>query len=235
MTPFDRGDQREDGDAAMRRAATELAAAALLRVQARDTRRVRAEDYLTVIASMTGEAALVASGVIEIETSDLVPGSGLFGDQINIALSGDTTDVAAAPADSVIGLLVRELVPGVVLPEAFGNLSALYRHVAAGIGATPWGAVALSVPSENLPTVLRLQVAFEMRPSVDAAVGALGLPRSRRHVPCAMALAHALEQVRQAIDPRIALRLALEVTFGTAKMTPMSQRAFAAAQQPSQR
>jgi hypothetical protein len=230
---FRRTDGDDAVDHALRQAASNLASAALLRVQEPATKRVRVEDYITVVASMAGEAALVASGVIEIEASEFTPGSGLFGDQINWVLSGDTTDLSSAPADSVIGLLVRELVPDTVPLNAFGSLVDLYEHVAAGIGSTAWGAVALSVPSDNLPTVLPLQVAFELRPAVDAAFAQLGLPQSRRHVPCTLALADALKQVRQAMDPSTALRLALEIVFGMAKMAPMSRRAFAAASSES--
>jgi hypothetical protein len=110
---------------------------------------------------------------------------------------------------------------------AFGSLSDLYRSVVAGVGSTPWGAVPLSVPEENLPTVLPLQVAFELRPIVEAASGEIRLPQSRRHLPCAIGLADTLKQVQQAIDSGVAVRLALEVVFGTAKMAPMSRRAFA--------
>lgn len=77
-----------------------------------------------------------------------------------------------------------------------------------------------------MPSVLPIRVAFELRPAVDAAVATLNLEPSRRHVPCTYALAEALTQVQAAIDPAVAIRLALEVVFGMAKMVPMSQRAF---------
>jgi hypothetical protein len=63
---------------------------------------------------------------------------------------------------------------------------------------------------------------------VEAAVQGAGLEPRLRHVPCALALAVRLKQVRQALDIDIALKLALEVVFGTAKMVPMSRRALAA-------
>jgi hypothetical protein len=44
-----------------------LAKQALVRVQDAQTGRVRVEDYLTVLAAMTGEAALLTSGVIDRE------------------------------------------------------------------------------------------------------------------------------------------------------------------------
>lgn len=216
----------------VRAAAATLAAAALRRVQDPATGRVRVEDYLAVIAAGTGEAAIVASGVLDVETTDLPPGAPLFGDPINQVLSGDATDLAAVEPDSVVGVLVHELVPAVVPLEAFGSLERLYRQVAEGVGSTPWGAVALSIPDGHRPSVLPLQVAFELRPAVEAALAASGLPSTRRHVPCAIALADALKQVREAIDLTVGLTLALEVVFGMAKTVPMSRRAFAEAADP---
>lgn len=213
----------------VRAAATSLAAAALRRVQDPVTGRVRVEDYLTVLAAATGEAAIVASGVLDIETTDLPAGAPLFGDPINQVLSGNATDLATVKPDSVVGVLVRELAPAIVPLETFGSLERLYRQVAEGVGSTAWGTVALSMPADHRPSVLPLQVAFELRPAVAAAMAASGLPTTRRHVPCALALADALKQVRDAIDIALGLTLALEVVFGTAKTVPMSRRAFEAA------
>jgi hypothetical protein len=210
----------------VRAAATQLAGVALARVRDPATGGVRVEDYLTALASMTGEAALVSAGVLDIEASQMPPGSPVFGDPINVVLSGDTLELAEVPRESVVGLLVGELVPVVVPLEWFGSLEALYRHVAASVGAAPWGAISTTVPADHRPTVLPLQVAFELRPAVDAAMMRTALPASLRHVPCSLALADGLKQVRQAIDLQIALTLSLEVVFGTAKMAPMSDAAF---------
>jgi hypothetical protein len=221
---------RSSGDAlitpTVRAAAQQLAQAALARVQDPATGRVRVEDYLTALAAITGEAALVAAGVLDIETSEILPGSPVFGDPINVVLSGDGSDLAGVPPESVAGILLGELVPDTVALDDFGSLERLYRHVAASVGAAPWGAVLTTVPSGSQPTVLPLQIAFELRPAVDAAVVGSGLDRADRHVPCALALAAGLKQVREAIDIRVGLTLALEVVFGMAKMAPMSRRAF---------
>jgi hypothetical protein len=217
-----------------RRAAAVLAKVALASVQDATTKRVRVEDYLTVLASLTGEAALVASGVIDIEASDFAPGSAIFGDPINRILTGDATVIADVRPDTVVGILVNELVPATVALEAFGALDDLYARVATGVGSAPWGAVSVSVPPDNMPTVVPLRVVFELRPVVDATFTELGVPAGKRHVPCAIALASAIKQVQGAIDTNVAVRLALEVAFGMAKMVPMSRRAFAGAQSGSE-
>ena len=205
-------------------------ASAMSRVQDPNTRGVRVEDYLTVLAAVTGEAALVAAGVLDIETTDIPAGSPVFGDQINAVLTGDTTDLGRIPVDSVVGVLIAELVPATAALDRFLSLEAVYRGVAASVGSVAWGSVQTTVPAANQPTVLPIQVAFELRPTVETAVTDAGLPRRLRHVLCASALAVGVKQVRRAIDIDIAVALALEVVFGMAKMAPMSRRAFEASQ-----
>ena len=212
----------------VRQVAAGLAKEALARVQDPATRGVRVEDYLTVLGAMTGEAVILASGVIDLESSDVAPGSGLFGDEINRLLTGDTADPELVPPDTVVGLLVAELVPSVVKRTAFGSIEELYRRVAAGVGSVAWGTVPLEVRPENEPTVLPIQVAYDLRPAVDAGMLALRASQAPRHVVCAVALADAIKQTRGAIDPNVAVSLALQVVFGTAKMMPMSMRAFKA-------
>jgi hypothetical protein len=202
-------------------------------VQEPSTGRVRVEDYLTVLGAMTGEAAVLASGVIDLETTDLPPGSPVFGDPMNQVLTGDTANLASVPPESVVGILVAELVPSTFALEAMPPLEQLYANVAAGVRSVEWGNVPLSVPADNAPSVLPIQVAFELRPAVDAAVLATRLEPSRRHVLPTLALAEGLRQVQAAIDPAIAVRLALEVVFGMAKMAPMTNRAFEAVAGPA--
>jgi hypothetical protein len=182
-------------------------------------RGVRVEDYLTVLAALTGEAALVASGMLDIEAADIAPGSGVFGDAVNEILSGDATDLDDVGSATVIGLLRDGLVPGVVAGELF-DLERLYRFVAEKAGTIEWGMAAVSVPEANHPTVLPLRAAFEMRPEVE---GAYADPHTR-HIPCAIALVSAVEQTKEALDPQIGVSLALEVIFGMAKTMPMSRR-----------
>jgi hypothetical protein len=194
-----------------------------------DGRGVRVEDYLTVLAAMTGEGALVAAG-LDIEAVEIAPGSGMFGGRVNEILSGDTADLAAAGPETVVGILRDRLVPAVVQADWF-DLQRLYTFVASNAGRAPWGAVTVSVPEQNLPRVLPLRAAFEMRAVVDAACVALapsgdGAPAVQRHVPCATALASAITQTAGAIDLGVAVCLALEVTFSMAKLMPMSQRAL---------
>jgi hypothetical protein len=215
-------------DDARAQAAQKIVDAALARVtDPPGTGRVRVEDFLTALAAVTGESAIVAAG-IDIEALDITPGAALFGDQINQALTGDTADLDKVPADSIVGILVSSLVPDVVALADFGSLEDVYRSVAAHVGVTEWGTVYLSVGADHAPTIPPIRLAFELRPAVESACAEAGIAPGQRHQPCALALAGALEQVKDAIDIKLGLRLALEVVFGMAKMAPMSRRAFAA-------
>ena len=210
----------------VRLAAERLARTAVARVQD-PSGRVRVEDYLTVLAAMAGESALVVGiAPTEIETADLAPGSAVFGPQINEILSGDGSEIAEVPADSVVGILVRELVPATVPISYFDQLERLYKLVVSNVGTEPWGNVPLSVGDDHRPTILPIQVAFEMRGVVDQALQLAELPPELRHVPCALALAIGIRQVAGAIELPVAVNLALEVTFGMAKMAPMSKAAY---------
>jgi hypothetical protein len=210
---------------AVRKSAAQLAQVALARVQEKSG-GVRVEDFVTVLAALTGEAALVAAGVLDIETSAIPPGAPVFGPAINAILTGDQPDVTKVPADSVVGVLVGELVPSTASLDLFRPLDVFYGNVAASVGKNPWGNVATSVAVANMPRVVPLQVAFQLRAAVDAAQSGSGLPRILRHVVCAVALADGLKQVKAACDINMAATLALEVVFGTSKMAPMSEAAF---------
>jgi hypothetical protein len=208
----------------VRPAAERLAQVALVRVQERPSGRVRVEDYLTALGAITGEAAIVAAEIFEIETAGLTPGSPVFGPQISVILSGDTTEISEIAPNSVVGILAREAGLAAALLD---QVERVYKLVATSVGKQDWGHVATSVGEDHRPSVLPIQVAFDLRDAVDTALEEAGLPRTLRHVPCALALAIGLRQVATAIDMEVAVTLALEVTFGMAKMAPMPKSVFA--------
>lgn len=198
--------------------------AALQLVQ--DERGVRVEDYVTVLAAAAGEATLVDADLFDIEANDLTPGAGVFGDAINVVLTGDGSEAGGIPTTSTVGVLVDQLVPDVVALAAFDGIEARYAQVAAAAGSLPWGEVAVSVPDDHRPWVLPLRVAFELRPVVVAASEAAAVSGWSRHEVVAAALASAIAQAAEALDPTTSVGLALDVTFGMAKVVPMSRAAF---------
>jgi hypothetical protein len=203
------------GDVAGAEAA--LRAAALAMVQ--DERGVRVEDYLTSIAAATGEGSLAAAG-FDVTGHDLTPGSALFFEPVNELLTGDSVD--DVPAGSVYGIFQSQA------PALLPTPKELYEHVARSVGSADWGQVTVTVPDGNRPRVLPLRCAYDLRPVVAALEAEHKLALDRRHVLTATALRSAIAQVHGAIDAGIAVRLALEVTFGMAKVAPMTDAAMAA-------
>jgi hypothetical protein len=201
--------------------AAELRDVALQMVQDPQNGGVRVEDYLTTIAAAAGEAALAAAG-FDVEGHDLTPGSGLFFEPVNEILTGEPMPPNGPPEGSVWALLLGAGVP-LPTPES------LYRHIAGTVGSADWGAVITTVPEDDQPWVLPLRQAYELRPHVLRIEGAAGSPTVQRHVLVTTALVQAMAQTTGAIDAAIGAQLACEVLFGTAKMTPMTDAAFAAA------
>lgn len=210
----------------LRAVALDLADYALSMVRDEETGRVRVEDYLTLLAAASGEAVLVASGIVDVESNSMNPGGAILGAAINNVLSGDKASFSGLPADSALGILVQRLVPDVFPLELFGSMDDLFKHVVSHFGHAPWGEVATSVPEQNKPTVLPLKAAFDLRDAVTAVQEELGLPVAQRHIPCVHALALALEQTKPAIDPGVAITLSLEVLFTMSKMVPVPKSAL---------
>jgi hypothetical protein len=215
-----------ESEARLRAVAQELAGVALGMVKEPETGRVRVEDYLTVLAAASGEAVLAASGIIDIESNTMNPGSVILGAPINMLLSGDVGSYAAVPADSVLGVLLVRLVPEFVPLEAFGSLETLFKGTMDRIEKAPWGFIATSLPEEHQSTIMPLKAAFDLRDVVSAAQDMVDLPIERRYLLCVYSLAFALEQTRSAIEPDIAVTLSLEVLFAMAKRVPVPKSAF---------
>jgi len=77
---------------AIRGAGEAIAAAAMAGVQ--NERGVRVEEYLSALAAATGEAAVVAAGIFDIEDNAMTPGTAVFGD----ACACDRSRRASLPA-----------------------------------------------------------------------------------------------------------------------------------------
>jgi len=193
-----------------------LRQAAIALVQ--DDRGVRVEDYLASLAAATGDAALASAG-FDVAGHDLTPGAPLFFEPVNQVLTGDTlTDV---PAGSVYGILQG-------LTDDAPSPKELYEHVARSLGSAEWGQVTVTVSDDNRPWILPLRSAFALRSTVVDLEARHGLAVTDRATLAATALRAGVEQVTGAIDRSIAVRLALEVTFGMAKMAPMTSASLEA-------
>ncbi|MEO3937557.1 hypothetical protein V3N99_12465 [Dermatophilaceae bacterium Soc4.6] len=179
---------------------------------------VRVEDYVATLAAATAEAALAAAG-FDVEHHDLVPGSLLTYDAVRARLTGDPV-TSPAPVGTVWSLL--EPLAGRAVPEsAFPDAAQLYAQTEHQLISAEPGTVVTTVGADHAPARPPLRQAYELRPAVLETERLFGAAVADRHVVTATALRSAIDQTKSAIDPAIALRLALEVLFGVARLAPM--------------
>ncbi len=190
--------------------------------------RIRAEDMIAVAGSITAEACIGAAGDFNPREHRFVPGARVFSTKVNELFSGDTADagIDGPPSVSIVGMLRDRLLASGYNKSDFPTLKVILQDFAANIGKpSDWGRVPLSVPPENVPSILPLQVAYENRPTVDRIFQPLTDPQERLHA-AVLTLAEALVAVRDVIDKKIALLIALQIVNGMAKTAPMTDEAM---------
>ncbi len=117
----------------------------------------------------------------------------------------------------------------------FPSLKMIFEHFAANIGQqSDWGKVPLSVPEQNHPFVLPLRVAYETRPLVDQILAPLSSSEERLRASV-VALAESLVAVRQVLDNKVAILLALQTVNGMAKTAPMTDDAIRTIQEKNKK
>lgn len=194
---------------------------------------VRVEDLVTIAASIVGEGCIAANGEIDPRRHPFQPGTPLLSDTMNHLLSGDVSGPRfdGVPDESVFGML-REGVCGVGYDAAdLPSLEAVFQHFVANVHRQEeWGRVPLSVPEEHVPFVRPLQMAYEMRPVVDRVCKRCDTVELRLH-SCLFALVSILAMVKEAIDNKVALLLAVETVNGVAKTAPLTDEVIRSLQE----
>jgi hypothetical protein len=180
--------------------------------------RLHAPTVVGGAAALAGEFALRATGLP-------LPRIGfVFGDPINEILfegeRGQATlwDVLEKRA-AAIGL------PKTDLPDArevFGRVAA----AAATITRNGGGAVfpPLSIPDAHYPKEWSPNAGPRLRAAVQEIAMRYRLTPRQTALALAMATAELIQQGKDALPPKIAFQLAVEVMFSTAKMAPLAER-----------
>jgi hypothetical protein len=190
--------------------------------------RVHAEDLISAAAAIVGERCIEAAGDFDARQHDLPPGSHVFSDAVNDLLAGDvSTNLDDLPRTSVFGTLRDELLPNGYTRFEFPKVEDVFKAFAAGIGKPEdWGWVPLSVSQDNRPFLQPLRAAYETRAGVDEILTPFRNEPTTSLKVVTHALAKVLITVRQAIQPSVALLLALETVNGMAKTTPVTDQVF---------
>ncbi len=189
----------------------------------------RAEDLITVSASIAAELCIEVAGDFNPRKHKFVPGSRVFSEKVNELFAGNSHDIETAPAKSIVGMLRDKVLTAGYTKADFPSLKTVFEHFAANIGKqSDWGKVPLSVPEANEPLVLPLRVAYETRATVDRVFHSLASPPLKLRA-ATLTLAEVLIAVQNAINKNTALLLALETVNGMAKTAPMTDEAIASA------
>jgi len=196
--------------------------------------RIRVEDLITAISSVIAETCIEAAGNYNPRKHQFAPGSRVLSDKVNQLFCGDTVEFDKVPHETVVGMLRDYLAAGGYNKADFPVLGDIFKFYAANVGkADGWGKAPLSIPDDNKPFILPLQVAYEARLNVDRIFQPLTNPQQKLRASV-LALIEALIAVRQVINNKTVLTLALETINGMAKTAPMTDEAVAAAKQQAQ-
>jgi hypothetical protein len=197
--------------------------------------RIRAEDSICLAATIVGERCIDAAGDFQLRKHNFVPGSRIFSNKVNSLINGDlpASGWSAYPEGSILGSLRSRLDPKIYTADTFPVVSELMKGYAAGIGiASDWGKVPLSVPKDNQPFVLPLQVGYNSRAFVDNLFASISQDKLRCLRISAEALGDILNLTAKVFDPAVALRLAVEIINGMSKTAPMTKEALKRVQPP---
>ena len=184
--------------------------------------RNRCEDLISATAAFAGEVCMRKAAAFDFDNHTFTPGKRIFSDKVNAVLSGDKIDWNDIPVDSAFGELRAFLTgrPDIQWPaETFPLVAEVYKVFAKGAPRLEWGYVPLSAPPANAPHMPPLRCAFELRRIALSVISPHSINLLRTF--SAVALTKALVVTRQAIDPAIAIRLAMETMNGIAKTAPI--------------
>jgi hypothetical protein len=190
--------------------------------------RIRAEDAISAAATVVAERCIDAAGNFDLRNHNFHPGSRVFSETANALFSGDTDNLDAVPATSIIGMLRSKLDAETYTKETFPPLSSVFKGFAAQAGdSKAWGKVPLSVPEENQPFMLPLKVGYETRARVDEILKPIRSNKPLCLQVATEALAAILNMISNVMNPSVALTIALETINGMMKTAPMTAKALA--------
>jgi hypothetical protein len=191
--------------------------------------RIRVEDLITAISSVIAEVCIEAAGDFNPRKHQFAPGARVFSTKVNELFCGDVDDLNKVPSETIVGMLRDYLSAAGYNKADFPSLGEIFRFYAANVGkAGGWGKAPLSIPDNNNPFILPLQIAYESRLNVDRTFQPLTNPQQKLRASV-LALIEALIAVKQVINNKTVLTLALETINGMAKTAPMTDDAVAAA------
>lgn len=173
---------------------------------------IHAASVVGAAAALTGEFAQRASGI------SLAEGKAgyVFGDLVNGVLIEDTAQGQPTVWDCLL-LAARDA--GVAERDIPDPVDVI-KNVVAAIGGPSFPPI--TVPQQCFPHEYSPNACVRLRPKVIDIADSLDLPRRDLAVALAMATYSLILLTREVLPPAIGVRLATEISFGVAKMSPLT-------------
>lgn len=186
-------------------------------------RRVRVEDAICLISTIVAERCIEVTNEFSINEHEFVPGSAVFSEKINELLVGQIAveNWNDLPKECVFAR-IKNKINSHFDNSTFPSLTGIFENYAKNIGKTEWGNLNLSIPEDNKPFFLPLQVGYETRKFIDKNIN---LENNEKTLQITInAIARILIETKMALDSSIALTLTFEIINGMSKTATMTDK-----------
>lgn len=182
---------------------------------------VRVEDALCLIATIVAERCIKISNVFNIDEHDFEPGSAIFSERINQILVGSKAieNWSELPNECVFSRIKRKI-DSHFDENSFPMLNEIFEAYATNVGKSDWKNLPLTIPENNKPYLLPLQVGYETREYVDKHINLENDEKTLRIV--INTICRILIETKMAIDSSIALTLTFEMINSMSKTATMT-------------
>lgn len=187
---------------------------------------VRVEDAICLISTIVAERCIEVANEFSINEHDFVPGSAVFSEKINELLVGEVAveNWNELPKECVFAK-IKSKIDSHFDNSSFPSLTGIFENYAENVGKTEWGNLNLSIPEDNKPFFLPLQVGYETRKFIDKNIN---LENSEKTLQIAInAIGKILIETKMALDSSIALVMTFEIINGMSKTATMTDKKMA--------
>ena len=187
---------------------------------------VRVEDAICLISTIVAERCIEVTNEFSIHKHEFEPGSAIFSEKINNLLVGQIAVEKwnELPKECVFAR-IKSKIDSHFDESSFPSLTGIFKSYAENVGKTEWGNLNLSIPQDNKPFFLPLQVGYETRKFVDKNIN---LENNEKTLQIAIsAIGIILTETKLALDSSIALTLTFEMINGMSKTATMTDKKMA--------
>jgi len=187
---------------------------------------VRVEDAICLISTIVAERCIEVTNEFSIHKHEFEPGSAIFSEKINNLLVGQIAVEKwnELPKECVFAK-IKSKIDSHFDESSFPSLTGIFKNYAENVGKTEWGNLNLSIPQDNKPFFLPLQVGYETRKFVDKNIN---LENNEKTLQIAIsAIGIILTETKLALDSSIALTLTFEMINGMSKTATMTDKKMA--------